>query len=327
MNILISIIVPVYNNELYLEKCLDSLLAQTYTDFEIILVDDGSTDSSPRICDEYQAKDSRIRVIHQSNGGLSDARNAGIRISSGEYLTFVDSDDWTDIRLLEVLWEGIEKGATISACGYYTVRDGKATAWRVPQEDYRVLSAVDAVKDMMYTKSIDTSACAKLFHRNCFEQILFPKGHLYEEVATTYRLFLTQEKVAVTTNPMYYYVKHSGSIVTSSFSDRHMDMLTYSQDMLRLANDRFPELIPAARRRIVYACFYLLKTMGKQYPAFPDQTQEIMEQFRLYEKSVWKDPEAPRRDKAAILILRRGIPFFEKCWALYSSLTGRNGNS
>ncbi len=324
---MISIIVPAYNEERYLEKCLDSLLSQTYTDFELILVDDGSTDKTAEICDEYRDKDPRIHVIHQSNGGLSNARNTGIKASKGEYLTFVDSDDWADKKLLAVLWEGIEKGATVSACGFYTVRNERAKPWRSFDGEYRVVSAEDAVKDMMYTKSIDTSAWAKLFHRSCFEQILFPQGHLYEEVATTYRLFLTQEKIAITTNPLYYYVKHSGSIVSSSFSDRHMDMLTYSQAMLRLAVDCYPELIPATRRRIVYACFYLLKTMGKQYVAFPKQTQIIMEQFEIYEKDVWKDPEAPRRDKAAILMLRRGIAFFENCWAVYSSLTGRKGNS
>ena len=324
---LISIIVPAYNSESYLEKCVDSLLAQTYTDYELILVDDGSTDSTAQICDAYREKDARVRVIHQKNGGLSDARNAGIREASGDYLAFVDSDDWADPELLSVLWEGIGKGATISACGFYTVRNGKAVAWRNDHDDYRVLPAVEAVRDMLYTKSIDTSAWAKLFHKSCFSRILFPKGHLYEEVATTYRLFLTQEKIALTTRPLYYYVKHAGSIVTSSFSDRHMDMLAYSQEMLDLAKERYPELIPAAKRRIVYACFYLLKTMGNRYAEYPGQTRTIMAQFKSYERGVMKDPEAPRRDKAAILMLRRGVPFFERCWALYSGLTGRHGNS
>lgn len=324
---MISVIVPVYNTEPYLEKCLDSLLSQTYGDFELILVDDGSSDQSGKRCDEYQAKDSRIHVIHQENGGLSNARNTGINASKGEYLTFVDSDDWVDPRLLEVLWEGIGKGATVSACGYYTVRNGNAKPWRDQDDGFRVLPAVEAVRDMMYTKSIDTSACAKLFHRSCFSQILFPEGRLYEEVATTYRLFLTQEKIAITTNSYYFYVKHPGSIVTSAFSDRHMDMLTHSQDMLELAIGSYPDLISAAKRRIIYACFYLLKTMGRYYPEFPRQVQAIMDQFTLYEKSVMQDPDAPRRDKAAIRMLRRGVPFFENCWVLYSKLTGRNGNS
>lgn len=325
--LLISIVVPVYNVELYLEKCLQSLLAQTYTDFEIILVDDGSTDHSGTICDKYQAMDSRVHTIHQSNGGLADARNTGINAASGEYITFVDSDDWVDERLLAVLWEGIKMGAAISACGFYTVRNGSTKAWRKFNGEYQILSAKDAVKDMMYTKSIDTSAWAKLFHKDCFLKIRFPKGHLYEEVATTYRLFLSQEKIAITTNPLYYYVKHPGSIVTSSFSEKHMDMLKYSQEMLAIAEERYPELISAGKRRIVYACFYLLKTMGERYTAYPDQLQEIMDSFRTYEKDVFIDPDTPRRDKAAILVLRRGVPLFEKCWALYCHMTGRNDNS
>ncbi len=302
------------------------MLSQTYSEYELLLVDDGSTDGSGEICDEYRLKDRRIKVIHQPNGGLANARNQGISKSSGEYLTFVDSDDWVDARLLEMLWEGIGKGATISACGFYTVRNDAAKAWRNPETGYRVVPAVEATKDMMYTKSIDTSAWAKLYHRSCFDHIRFPEGRLYEEVATTYRLFLTQERIAITTTPLYYYVKRPGSIVTSSFSEKHMDMLKHSGEMLELAEESYPELIPAARRRIVYACFYLLKTMGKEYRAYPEQVERIMTQFRAYEKDVFRDPETPGRDKAAILTLRKGPAFFESCWGIYSHLTGRNGN-
>ena len=326
-NRLISIIVPVYKTEQYLKKCVDSILNQTYTDFELILVDDGTPDNGGKICDAYQEADSRVIVIHKPNGGSSDARNAGIQIAKGEYITFADSDDWAEPELLEVLYEGIRQGARVSACGFYTIRDGNKKPWREPFDAIRIVSSVDAVKDMMYGHSIDTSAWGKLFHRSCFDEIRFPTGHVYEEVATIYRLMLTQDKTAITTRPLYNYVKHSDSIVTSSYSSRHMDMLSYSCEMLQFAEREKPGLIPAARRRIVYACFYLLKTMGAEYRKYPEDVKAIMELFRENKKSVLCDPLVSRRDKGAVYLLSAGVPVFERVWSLYSHLTGRHGNA
>ena len=324
---MISVIVPVYKTEQYLAKCIDSILQQSYRDYELILVDDGSPDGCGRICDQYTAKDERIRVIHKENGGLSDARNAGIDAAKGEYLTFIDSDDWADPHLLEVLFQGIRQGAEISVCGFYTVRNGEAKPWRKVSEGFEVMTALDATRDMMYTRSMDTSAWGKLFHRSCFETIRFPKGRLYEEVATTYRLFLTQEKIAVTTQPLYYYVKHAGSIVTSAYHHGHMDMMRFSEEMLSFAEREEKMLIPAAKRRIVYAACFLLKTMGKSYRDFPEDVREIRSQFLSHRKAVFRDPEASGRDKAAIILLSMGTGAYIKAWAGYSKLTGRNGNA
>ncbi len=324
---MISIIVPVYKVEKYLNKCIESILCQTYPDFELILVDDGSPDTCGWICDQYAGRDDRIRVIHKTNGGLSSARNAGIEAACGEYITFVDSDDWTDPRLLEVLLGGIKLGAAISVCGFYTVRDGIPKPWRTPSGEYRVMTALEAVRDMMYTHSMDTSAWGKLFHRSCFDKIRFPEGKLYEEVAVTYRLFLTQRKAAVTTQPLYYYVKHRDSIVTSAFNRRHMDMLEFSREMLVYAEEKEPTLIPAAKRRIVYASCYLMKTMGRHYRDHMENVNEILKAFNQYRGEVFHDPEASRRDKAGILLLSSGPGLYTKAWSIYSRLTGRHGNA
>lgn len=324
---MVSVVVPVYKTEKYLRKCVDSLLHQTFKDYEIILVDDGSPDESGRICDEYANNNGCVRVIHKKNGGLSDARNSGIREAAGEYITFADSDDWVEPDLLEVLVEGIRLGAQVSCCGFYTIRDGHGKPWRDHMPDYQVMDAAAAVKDMMYGHSIDTSAWGKLFRRDCFDELRFPTGHLYEEVATTYRLMLTQEKVAITTRPLYHYVKHEESIVTARYTPSHKDMLYYSCEMLRFAEQERPALIPAAQRRIVYACFYLLKTMGADYTKYPEDVQEIMEQFRKYKSQVFHDEQVSRRDKTAILLLSAGVPVFEKTWDLYSYLTGRHGHA
>lgn len=323
---LISVVIPVYNIETYLERCLQSVADQDYERFEAILVDDGSTDSSAQICDQWSEKDTRFKCIHKANGGLSDARNVGISLSSGEYITFIDGDDWVDSSLLSTLWQGIEQGASISACGFYTVRNGSPKAWRKPQKGYRILSAVEAVEDMMYAHTIDASAWAKLFHRSCFDYFLFPKGHLYEEVAITYRMMLTQSKVAITTLPMYFYVKRPESIVTSSYSECDMDMLRYSQEMLQYAETERSELIPAAKRRIVYACFFLLKSMGQDYRIHPSEVSTIRSAFGQYKAGVFRDPEVSLRDKVAIVLLSCGVGTFETFWTLYSCLTGRREN-
>ena len=266
-------------------------------------------------------------MFHKENGGLSDARNAGLRQARGELITFVDSDDWVDPELLRVLLEGIQAGAGISCCGFYTVRNGDPKPWREPTSGYVLLDAEAAVRDMMYGHSIDTSVWGKLFHRSCFNTLSFPMGRLYEEVALTYRLMLTQKTVAITTQPLYYYVKRADSIVTGAYTPAQKDMLRASREMLRFAEEERPALIPAARRRVVYACFYLLKTMGREYRQFSEDVEEITALFEQYKDAVFADPEVSRRDKAAILLLSRGVPLFETTWGLYSGLTGRHGNA
>ena len=216
---LVTIIVPVYKTKEFLNKCIDSIVHQTYKDLQIILVDDGSPDECGAICDDWAKRDKRVYVIHKENGGLSDARNAGVACAEGTYITFIDSDDWIEEDYVSYLMEGIlNYDAQVSVCNLFTVRDGRADPWRKPDNRYRVMTSVDAVKDMMYGHSFDTSACAKMYHRSCFDSIRFPVGRLYEEVATTYRLLLSQKRVAVGMRPLYNYVKHSNSIVTSRFS-------------------------------------------------------------------------------------------------------------
>ena len=323
---MISVIVPVYKTEMYLNKCIDSILQQTYRDFELILVDDGSPDNSGSICDQFAMQDSRIHVIHKENGGLSDARNIGIEHAKGEYITFVDSDDWVAPELLETLLSGIQLGAQISVCGFYTVRNGKAKPWRNTSDQFVLMTALEATKDMLYTKTMDTSVWAKLFHRSCFTDIRFPVRKYYEEVATTYRVFLAQETVAVTTRQLYYYVKHRDSIVTSEYEPYHMDMLTFSKDILEYAEKNEQELILCAKRRILYSCFFLLKNMGFGYRKNKEDVNTIMASFHQYRREVFRDPEVPKRDKAAIVLLSFGPGVFTFVWSIYSCFTSRHGN-
>ena len=192
----ICVIVPVYKVEPYLHRCVDSILNQTFTNFELILVDDGSPDNCGVICDEYAAKDSRVHVIHQKNGGLSAARNAGIdwafAHSDSTWLTFVDSDDWIHPQMLEILYHtAVDNHVKVSICSFAITHGEKP---EVLPDEYKV---------SIYTPVdfYNSVACGKLYYKNCFQSIRYPVGRIHEDEFTTYRILFQQEKIAVTEAP------------------------------------------------------------------------------------------------------------------------------
>ena len=191
MKIKISIIVPVYKVEDYLSRCIDSLINQTYQNLEIILVDDGSPDRCGEICDEYAKFDERIKVIHKPNGGLSDARNKGLDIATGDFIIFVDSDDWIDVKTCEIVLDNaIKNKAEIVVFGVNNVyADGRVK--RFPPLQVGAISNSDAIKSLMYNVlqyGIFNYACNKLYSRRLFDKIKFAKGRLAEDQGVTYKL-------------------------------------------------------------------------------------------------------------------------------------------
>jgi len=228
----ISVIVPVYKVEPYLHRCVDSILAQTFTDFELILVDDGSPDNCGAICDEYAVKDARVHVIHQENGGLSAARNAGINWafanSDSQWLTFVDSDDWIHPRMLEQLYRAVqEHGVKVSVCGYCETEgddpweEGELSSKLWPVEQYYVEHNVNA-----------TIAVCKLYHKSCFEQMRYPVGRIHEDEFVTYRVLFEYEQIAVIDSPMYAYFVNPQGITKSGWTPKRLDgLLAYQQQL------------------------------------------------------------------------------------------------
>lgn len=211
---LISVIVPIYKVELYIRPCLDSILAQTYKNLEIILVDDGSPDGCPAICDEYARQDSRVQVIHKSNGGLSDARNAGIGCASGEYICFVDSDDWVATDMVEYLFRGVkEYDADISTCEHYNVYKKKMIAVR--RDNDRIFDGLDGLGALLRLK-IGNYAWGKLYKKELWGVIRYPQGKLYEDVRTTYKIFQKCKRVAALKDCKYYYRQNDFGIVHAS---------------------------------------------------------------------------------------------------------------
>lgn len=212
---LISIIIPVYKVEKYLEKCIQSVINQTYENLQIILVDDGSPDNCGKICDEYAQKDHRIEVIHKSNGGLSDARNKGLEIAKGEYIGFIDSDDYIESDMYEVLYNLLKQyNADVSICNFYTVSQGKI-AIKNAENGIKEYNRIEILKEVLLDNNIQSYAWNKLYKKELFDEIKYPVGKKYEDIGTTFYLLEKCNKVVVTEKPEYYYINRQDSIVNN----------------------------------------------------------------------------------------------------------------
>lgn len=212
---LISIIIPVYKVEIYLEKCIQSVINQTYENLQIILVDDGSPDNCGKICDEYAQKDHRIEVIHKSNGGLSDARNKGLEIAKGEYIGFIDSDDYIESDMYEVLYNLLKQyNADVSICNFYTVSQGKISI-KNADNGINEYNRIEILKEILLDKNIQSYAWNKLYKKELFDEIKYPIGKKYEDIGTTFYLLEKCNKVVVTGKSEYYYINRQDSIVNN----------------------------------------------------------------------------------------------------------------
>ena len=234
----VSIIVPVYKVAEYLNRCVDSILMQTHSDFELILVDDGSPDNCGAICDQYAEKDSRIHVIHQKNGGLSVARNAGIdwvfANSDSQWLTFIDSDDWIHPQMLESLLDGVNSYSTdVAVCGY--METGTAVeSTRIFGVHYELWNPEE-----FYLKHNTNAviACGKLYRRKCFSDIRYPPGKIHEDEFTTYKILFAQKTVAVTALPLYFYFRNEEGITKSAWTPKRLDAVAALKEQASFFKD------------------------------------------------------------------------------------------
>lgn len=226
MDCLISVIVPVYKVEKYIHRCVNSILNQTFTDFELILVDDGSPDNCGKICDEYAEKDSRIHVIHKENGGLSDARNAGIdwvfTNSNSEWISFIDSDDWVHPQYFEGMIKSAERfGTDITACKYNN-SEGYTDFEDIPEFD---ICLVDVEDFFVNKNTIATVAWGKIYKKEYFRQTRYPFAKLNEDEFVTFKLLFKNEKITYINNPMYFYFQNASGIMKSEWNPKKLDAL------------------------------------------------------------------------------------------------------
>ncbi|MDY3225400.1 MAG: glycosyltransferase family 2 protein [Candidatus Faecousia sp.] len=254
----ISVIVPVYKVEAFLNRCVDSILRQTYEDFEVILVDDGSPDNCGALCDAYARQDSRIHVIHQENGGLSAARNSGIdwafANSTSRWLAFVDSDDWVHPDFLRVLYETAEQTlCKISACDFF-----RSTGEDFPEQPYPVALRVSA--DDYYCGEFHRGETAvawnKLYHKSLFQHLRYPVGKLHEDEFTTYQAIYQAGQVGVTPMTLYAYYQNPGGIMKAPWSPGRMHMLEAAEQQIAFARERGDDrLLNKAAKQYVYGSY------------------------------------------------------------------------
>lgn len=249
MEPLISIVIPVYNVEKYLAKCLESVMAQTYRNFEAVLVDDGSTDRSGEVCEEYAGRDGRFKAFHKENGGLSDARNYGVERASGELVSFVDSDDYVAPDYLEYLWHLMEKhGCDVSGARPRRVTEGEAFEFKAAGITEEKADAGRAIEIVCYTTM---AACAKLYKRELLLKQKFPKGRLYEDIATTYRILARCGSAAFSDREIYAWVQREGSITHEGISERQLDVFWALDGLWEFVKGSYPMCKRAASYRYV----------------------------------------------------------------------------
>lgn len=312
---MISIIVPIYKVEDYLRRCVDSLLAQTYHDFELILVDDGSPDNCGKFCDEYMALDSRIRVIHKENGGLSDARNAGLEIAQGKFIAFVDSDDWVSPYYLERMLTGLQQtNADICECNILRT-DGNTPDDEVnDRSEIITFSAHDAMLELIQDNTFHQYVWNKLYRREVIGDILFPKGKTNEDEFWTYQVFGNAKKVAKISCVLYSYFQRSGSIMSKTYSLKRLDALEAKLQRQVYIGARFPQLSLLAKQNLFGSCIYagqmsLNCLLGEQKSNSRIKINEIVRQCDISFKEC---DDADGSNKVWFTLAK--ICFWGTCW-------------
>ncbi len=249
----ISVIVPVYNVELYLDRCIQSILAQTFKDFELILVDDGSPDNSGAICDAWEKKDKRIKVFHKENGGLSDARNFGVKESSAPYVAFIDSDDYISENYLSYLYELLKSNdADVSMCRFISTSANSFNEINKNDEE-NIIEVLDRREACIRT-CIDVQFCVavcKLYKRDYLLSFPFPKGHMHEDTATVGKLLYCADKIAAGSKILYAYYQNPNSIVHSPSPKRREDQLwAVTENALYFTEKKESEIAKAAWKQV-----------------------------------------------------------------------------
>ena len=257
---LITVIVPVYKTEKYLRRCVDSIRTQTYVNLEIILVDDGSPDNSAALCDVLATEDSRIRVIHKENGGLSSARNAGLDVMTGDYVGFVDSDDWVTPDMYQVLYDHMQKeNAQISCCGIASTDDTQVLYYFNPDTEQTLsLNTLEALCELTYNFRITNSVCDKLYKAEIFHDLRMRTGILYEDAQVQPYCIAKAQTICYTAKPMYHYYMSPDSILRGAFSLRHKDVLQASKERQAFFAEHYPQALPYAQAAHICVCMDLI---------------------------------------------------------------------
>jgi glycosyltransferase involved in cell wall biosynthesis len=328
MKPLINIIVPIYNVDSYLRRCVDSLLSQTYKNIRVILIDDGSTDTCPILCDEYDNLDDRVISFHRKNGGLSAARNTGLDYLFSEspqdsaLVSFVDSDDWVEPDFIEFLYTLlIDNNAQIAQCGHLISYSDTCEEQKASSQYTQVLNRVDAIESLCRNGVWDVTTWNKLYRLELFQSIRFPIGSSYEDTATSYLLASSVDTVAVNMAPKYHYTQRYTSIANgNTWKSSKFDLITAGDQMANWVDIHHPNLSTAAMEKRV---FVRLSTLSQMVNCNYSNKREInkIRQFIIKNaKTILLDPQAQNRDKIGILALMPGWLCYRMLWKTYYAI-------
>ena len=295
----LSIIVPVYKVEQYIHKCVEFILNQSFSDFELLLVDDGSPDNCGKICDEYAKKDGRIRVIHKENGGLSDARNFGIEAAKGEVLSFIDSDDYIDSHMYEEMLEYMDKHNLDVVCADVYIVRGEKLKFNPRYPENKIFVGQEAVNEIL-NGALDNSACNKIYKRSVVADVRYPKGRVYEDVATTYKIIFNSKRVGYMCKPYYYYIKRESSIVASSFNSKsRYDQFIGYKERLAFAEAHSIDAVEQCRKHAVSTA---LSTLTAFYANGEDEASERFKDVKGFIDANYKKLKVKLRGKDRMLL-------------------------
>lgn len=300
---LISVIVPAYNVERYLDKCLASIARQTYERFEVILVDDGSADGTGEIARRYQRQDARFRVIAQPNRGVSCARNTGLRHVRGRYIAFVDSDDTVTEDYLATLYHTLRlHGANASICGTRVAYDSELCVADPNQRDeYEVFNRQTALERLLYQAGFGVSLWGKLFEAGLFEGIFFPEGQLCEDTAVTYKVLARAGRIAFNHRVCYFYYQREGSIMNSDYLQKKMMLVDFAAECVDYVQRHYSAIAPAAVCNLVTNAFYVICNMSESGALTNEALRKCWRIIKTHRAAVLKDSKARRKTKFACL--------------------------
>lgn len=319
---LISVIVPVYNVEKYVGKCLNSITNQSYKNLEIIVVDDGSTDHSSSICKDYAKKDKRIKIVRQKNGGLASARNTGLKNTKSGYITFVDSDDWIEKNYISTLYNGIsENNADISIVRFFV--DYANVACNESTGAKLKLTPKECIERMLYDDGINVMAWGKLYRKKLFNDIKYPNGKNFEDVATTYKLVLKSKLIFSNSTPLYHYQKiDQTSITNTKFNPKKMDLIWATERFTNGVIKKYPDLKAACNARMMDA---YIRTLTETLKGGADRqtTCNLLTYIKQNRKIVIKDTHLTKRNRLMVMATSLGYKPFKIFRYAYELVTGK----
>ena len=315
---LVSVIVPVYNVEDYINKCVKTILNQSYRKIEVILVDDGSSDASASICDHFARMNSRVRVIHKKNAGLSAARNSGLSLAKGDYISFVDGDDYVASDYIEFLLALIvANDADISQCGYYIQFSEKRIVNKLSDDKLHILDKMQVLESLCYNGLYDVTAWNKMYRRELFESVTYPEGWMYEDTAVSYRIAENASKFVIKVKPKYFYVQRYNSIANGlKFNQSKYQFVEVGDEMAKYISKKYPQLKQAADAKMCFVRLSTLAQMVNTKHSDSDRVKEYKTFIREHASRVLADKKVHLRDKLGIISLGLGYPFFRAVWGL-----------